>query len=69
MVPERDRGVARGPGGPPYYGAETAKRFGDLSYAAAGIWRPDSGFTRVFEVVAGLVEALSTGDEPGDCGW
>jgi hypothetical protein len=31
VAPERDQGVARGPGGPPSYGAETAKRFGDCA--------------------------------------
>jgi hypothetical protein len=36
VAPERDQGVARGPGGPPYYGAETAKRFGDC--ALRGCW-------------------------------
>jgi hypothetical protein len=66
---ERDQGVARGPGGPPYYTTyytgETACAAGTgavffgggsdgfvcrsvLSYAAAGIWRPDFAFTRVF---------------------
>jgi hypothetical protein len=37
VAAERDQGVARGPGGPPYF-----------RYAAAGIWRLDFGFTRVF---------------------
>ena len=55
VVPEHDQGVARGPGGPPYYGTVFSGGGADgfvcsalLSYAAAGIWRPDFGFTRVF---------------------
>jgi hypothetical protein len=36
VAQERDQGVARGPGGPPYFGAETAWKL-DVSYAAAGI--------------------------------
>ena len=34
--PERDQGVARGPGGPPYFGAETAMRFGDCELRGCG---------------------------------